>query len=215
MSWFSHVWSGISLGLHMPLPRYKMEQQMRHPRLRGVTLRQYQPADYEVCREICDLNAPGRFPSDTAEDHERYLKEVPVRNLVAEVNGRVIGCGGYDLSHPNHAMFVYGLVHPDYQQIGIGRLLFFGRLAQMPLLEVESAVQIATVPRSLPYYQKFGFQLLEEPWLDSLDNPHPRAIVGVNAHLIRRAKEYLQTVGVSCPDLTHLPPTEAALLLPS
>ncbi|WP_345735768.1 GNAT family N-acetyltransferase [Prosthecobacter algae] len=207
-----HAWDHVWLALRLPLPRYLMEVQMKSPRLRGVRLRQYRESDFEACRMLCDLNAPGRFPRGTAEAQIEYLQTVPERNLVAEVDGQVIGCGGYLLNHPNHAILVFGLVHPAYQKMGVGRLLFFARIVQMPLIRTDTIIQIATVKAALPYYRQFGFEPQPTFWEDEEKGKHPLALMAVNAEGIRRVKHYLKLAQVPYPDLSELPPEKPMLL---
>ena len=210
-AWALDVCRVIREAAQTPIPRYAMDYQMCSPKLRGVTLRAYRPEDFEACRLIHDLNAPNRFPEESGKQHEEYLQKEPEGYLVAEFENEIIGCGGISLRHSDFAIFAYGLVHPKYQQMGIGRLLFFARVALLPTLETDALIYICAVKASLPYYQKFGFVALDEGWKDASGCDHPTAIMAVNAQIIERARDYLQRVRVPCPDLGSLKPENAGL----
>lgn len=202
--WFRRVWNHLRLVVQTPFPRYAVEYEMQFPRLLSARLRQSVVGDAPACRELYAINAPGRFPTETVRDHEAYLASNPAQKLVVEVDGRVVGCGGYQLVHPNYATFVYGLVHPRYQKVGVGRLLMFGRIAQLPIIETRTAIAICAVQTSLPYYHKYGFKVVDA-WEDSSGEKHPVAALFIDAEVIRRAQNYLKVIGVPAPDLTHLP----------
>lgn len=203
--WLNTAWRSVCFAYQTPIPRFMIELEMKLPKIRRVQLRPYAPDDFAACRTIHDLNAPNRFPEDSKIHHEKYLRQVPQTNLVAEIDGKVIGCGGYELQHPDYATFVFGLVHPDYQNLGIGRLLFFGRIAQLPLLEGDTMIAINTVKAALPYFKKFGFVAQPITWKDASGTEHPFAMSAINATLIRRARDYLKRVGVPYPDLRVIP----------
>lgn len=205
------AWRSIRIAYQTPIPRYLLEHEMRAPKIQGVKLRAYRPDDFDACREIHDLNAPNRFPEDSKIQHEEYLQGLPQTNLVAEIDGKVIGCGGYILNHPDYITFVYGLVHPHYQRMGVGRLLFFGRIAQLQLLESDTIIVICTVKAALPYFKKYGFVVQPNTWNDTFGLEHPIAMAAVNAELIQRARNYLERVGVENPNLKAVPALSSRL----
>lgn len=212
LSWLHRVWEDLCLSIRLAPRRYLIEHQMVTPRLKGVSLRQYNEEDFEACRMLRDLNAPGRLPQDTVYDQVSFLRHPKQTNLIAELNGKVIGCGGYVLVNPDFACFVYGLVHPDYKQMGVGRLLLFARIAQMPEVEGDTFLLINTVEKAFGYYEQFGFIRQTEPWKDSAGGQHPRALTAVNAHIINAARRYLKAVNVLFPDLRHIPPIHQHLI---
>lgn len=211
-SWFRYAWGRVRLAFQLPPPRYLIEYQMTFPRLQGVRLRQYVPEDFDACRELYELNATERFPQDVELDQVRYLRQGLPSNLIAELDGRIIGCGGYVLQHPDFATFVYGLVHPEFQKMGVGRLLMFGRLAQLPVIGGDTTVAICTVKKARSYYEQFDFKVLPDPWKDSKGGEHPMAALCVNAYIICAARRYLETLGIPFPDLRHIPPLRSHLV---
>lgn len=211
-TWLQYLWRRFRFGFRLPHPRYLVENQMLPPRIQGVGLRRYEDKDFDACRALHDLNATDRFPQDSAFDQIRYLRSSSRTKLVAEVNGEVIGCGGYQLHHPDFVTFVYGLVHPRCQGAGIGRLLVFARVAQLPLIKTETCVQIATVKRAMSYYEQFAFQSSGLSWKDSKGVEHPHATLCLNAYIIAMARRYLETLGVPFPDLRDEPPTNPQLV---
>lgn len=212
LTWILRAWRQFRISLNEPLLKYRLQMQMLPPKLQGVSLRQYRLGDFQDCLELCRLNAPDRFPGDTLADFEKYLNEVPPHYLVVEHQGRIIGSGGYMIQHLDFVTFVYGLVHPDWHSQGIGRLLFFGRVAQLPLIEKDTFIQICAVQRSLPYYQKLGFEVRAETWKDGEGREHPIALMAVNTFLIYCSRQYLQKMDVPCPDLRGTQPADLTLL---
>lgn len=212
LSWLQRVWENLRLSIRLFPRRYLIEHQMVMPRLKGVSLRQYTDDDFEVCRSLCELNAPGRLPKNTVYDQVSFLRHPSRTNLIAELHGQVIGCGGYLLLHPDFACLAYGLVHPDYQQLGVGRLLLFARIAQLPEVEGDTFLLINTVEKACRYYEQFGFIRQAEPWKDGAGGEHPRAVTAINTHIIHTARRYLQALGISCPDLRHIPPMHPHLV---
>jgi [ribosomal protein S18]-alanine N-acetyltransferase len=206
------AWRWFREALYEPLPRYRLQLQMRPPQLQGVLSRQYQLGDFQACLELCRLNAPDRFPGDTLADFEAYLKEQPPHYLVVEHEGRIIASRGYAMHYLDFVNFVYGLVHPDWQKQGLGRLLFFARVAQLPFIESDTWIQICAVQKSLPYYEKLDFVVVTETWKDADEQDHPIAQMTVNAFLIYRSQQYLQKVGVSYPDRRAIQPEGLILL---
>ncbi len=214
-AWLVKAWRNVRIAYQTPIPLYLIEHQMRTPKIQGVKLRAYTTDDFAACRVIHDLNAPNRFPEDSKIQHEEYLQEQPKTNLVAEIDGKIIGCGGYVLQHPDYVTFVYGLVHPNYQRLGIGRLLFFGRLAQLQPLEGHTIIAICTVKAALLYFKQYGFIIQPDTWKDTSGFEHPIAMTAVNAVLIQRARSYLERVGVPYPDLRTIPAVNSKLLMQS
>lgn len=212
LSWLRRAWGDLRLSIQLGPPRYLIEHQMVMPRLKSVSLRQYTDDDFEVCRMLCELNAPGRLPKNTVYDQVSFLRYPSRTNLIAELHGKVIGCGGYLLIHPDYACLAYELVHPDYQQLGVGRLLLFARITQLPEVEGDSFLLINTVEKACRYCEQFGFIRQAEPWKDGTGGEHLRAVMAINAHIIKAARRYLQALNISYPDLRHIPPMHQHLV---
>ncbi len=210
-TWMMGCGRAIRLAYQTPIARYALELEMRPPKLHGMVLRAYRPEDFEACRLIYELNAPNRFPKEVSQEHEEYLRQPPEANLIVELDHQIIGCGGLILNHPDCASFVYGLVHPEYQQLGVGRLLFFGRIAILPPLEKDTFIFIATVKPALSYYERFGFILTDHSWKDESGCEHPSAVTAVNAAIIQKARDYLSRNEIDCPDMGILKPRSEEL----
>lgn len=158
----------------------------------------------EACLELCRLNSKDRFPHDTVTVFEEDLRGEIIHYMVMEHDGRIIASGGYYLRNLDYVTFAYGLVHPDYQGQGLGRVLFFARLAMLPIIQAATCIHICAVQKSLPYYQKLGFAEISENWVDNQGNSHPNAMLSVNAFLIGCAWQYLEKTGIPFPDLRPL-----------
>lgn len=210
MSWLARTWRHLNAKMNAPVSRYVLEERMIPPKLSGVSLRQYRTEDLEACLELCRVNAPNRFPEETLDEFKKYLSEEDIHYLVMEYQGRIVASGGYAFHHLDYIFFAYGLIHPDFQNQGLGKVLFFARVAQLPLIKNDSVIGIAAVAKSLPYYEKLGFQLHSEHWLDAQGDKHPLAFISVNAYLIYRSVLYLKRCDIPFPNLHPEPPKDLA-----
>ena len=113
--------------------------------------------------------APDELPQ-SLEDQRRRLEERPTGtdgcDLVVEVEGRVVAHGSAKRRvRPRAIRHVVGLalgVHPEFQRLGMGRLLMEGLLEWVrtqpgePILRVELNV-LADNDRAIPLYESLGF----------------------------------------------------------
>ncbi len=110
-------WLGLAVGrmryaIQRSAPRYLLEMEMQFPEIPGARVRQYREGGFAACRQLYELNAPGRLPACGGWDLATYLRTVPQRFLVLEVGAEVVACGGYKLIWSDWAHFFQGLVHP-------------------------------------------------------------------------------------------------------
>lgn len=178
---------------------------MRFLRTDGLGIRTYTDDDFESCLALYQRLAPGRFPEDALEAFQSYLKATPRRYLLIEREGGLVACGGLHVNSLDHSTLVFGLVDQQHQGCGLGRLLLYARLAQIPLTTKNSVVSIFAVESSIGYYQKYGFVVQPDGWKDSAGQSHPWAALGLNAQLIKSSRSYLERLQVVVPDLTGLP----------
>lgn len=77
--------------------------------------------------------------------------------IVAEVDGKVVGCAGLKIMWRDLAEIVSLAVHPEWQGHGIGRSLC------LPLIEDARALGIASVislTYQVPFFAKLGFEIV-------------------------------------------------------
>lgn len=142
------------------LPNIDVEKLTKKPLPKAFTLRPWKPGDSSACMEIYRLNAPDRFPTEVEKDFEERLTKDDRSLMVVELHGRVIACGGHAQTK-DEAWLCYGLIHPDYQKQGVGRLLLLSRLARFGV-PPGICVRICAVEASIGYYQQFGLWYSED-----------------------------------------------------
>ncbi len=158
----------------------------------GFGVRAFRPEDKEACLEIYRANAPGRFPPEVESMFVNILEKDELSFLVIVNDDQVIACGGIYLTG-NRADLCYGLVRPEFQKQGIGRLLLLSRLVRLESPAAIS-VHIYAVNGSIGYYQRFNFSRYML-WRSADGDAHP--VAGVSLHPHHRAKiaDYLQSEG--------------------
>jgi ribosomal protein S18 acetylase RimI-like enzyme len=146
-----------------------------------LTIRPFHYADLDALIEIAMVSfaqeyaAQGGAPDDFAREIRSAARGrmIPLKLLtklagyrwgvmVAEVDGRVVGCGGYmgkEQVDLNNLM-----VHPDYRRRGIGQALLAARLTRLREMGVPLATAsvLATNEASLANIHKQGFELFDQ-----------------------------------------------------
>lgn len=158
------------------LPNIQVTKLIEKPLPRGFAVRLWEPDDLQACLDIYRMNAPGRFPAEVEKDFEALLEKGSHAMLVIENNGCVIACGGASLESAQAFLF-YGLIHPEFQKQGLGRLLLLSRLVrfQGPSL----VVNICAVAASIGYYERYGF-MPYALWRSHDGEAHPVAAVSLH-----------------------------------
>lgn len=151
-----------------------------------IRLRRYREEDREAVLAIYDANAPDRFPQGHRPTFEKFLEvaahlhlTAPFEFLVVEEadSGEVIACGGAsaDREQPVNQLS-YGLVAPDFQGHGIGATLLFARLVAVTTRPEMNFSYIFSVPKSIGYFLRFGFELYDE-WTGEDGKRNPVAVL--------------------------------------
>lgn len=122
-----------------------------------VHIREYTTEDLDACLSIFASNQdllPGS-PAVLAE----FLEQGTSWFLVAEVERRVVACGGVEISgDTNAAHLVYGLVERSFHRRGIGTLIMLTRLNLTPEDEPLALVTLETNVDNESFYKRFGFE---------------------------------------------------------
>jgi N-acetylglutamate synthase-like GNAT family acetyltransferase len=118
-----------------------------------MEIRQYREADREECLRVFDSIA-------AAEDRGQfcaYLGGGPAQFYVAEHNGAIVGCGGFE-ANGREARLVWGMVHGRWQRQGLGRFLLFYRMREITRAGAVDAV-FARVPAAVAgFFAGQGFR---------------------------------------------------------
>lgn len=140
-------------------------------------------------------NESGRFPACARSAFEAFLDRNPRGLAVAELDGRVVGCGALEVGIDGAATLAYGLVHPEYQGRRIGTTLILLRLARSVPHANGVVAAIFSVDRAIEFYRRLGF-LVVGTW-KSTEGDHPWALLRLPPESIRRIARTLASRGVS------------------
>jgi N-acetylglutamate synthase-like GNAT family acetyltransferase len=119
-----------------------------------MDLRPYTPADRAACLALFDINA---LPPATRAGFERHLDGVPAGFLVAEHDGRLVGCGGYGCEGGSPRL-EWCLVDPALHRNGIGRLLAMTALRAISSKSQASAVSASSTGNARGFFEHLGFR---------------------------------------------------------
>ena len=137
----------------------------------SVTVRRMKPRDFPSITGMCEAIYPGS-PSWTSAQLASHLEVFPEGQLVAEVEGRIVGMaaslivlwddysmdtswrdftanGTFRNHDPDHGRTLYGaevMVHPAFQGKGVGKLLYKGRreiVERRGLLRIRAGARLA------------------------------------------------------------------------
>ncbi|TWU09010.1 putative acetyltransferase [Symmachiella macrocystis] len=94
----------------------------------------------------------------TIERQAVHRKKGP--RLIGEADGRMVGTVQYDV-HPDRLHAIGLAIHPDYQRMGLARLLLQSiedraRMASRPLVVLNTIQETGNVP----IFEKLGFQVV-------------------------------------------------------
>lgn len=132
-------------------------------------IRKYEAADHNTCMEAFKTNVPKYFTEGEIGDFERFLlklEDATVENnppyYVLELDGSIIGCGGFGEKDGVDAItFVWGLVHNDYHKRGFGEQLLVFRLAEIKLQNPGRQIILDTTQHSFSFFEKYGFETVK------------------------------------------------------
>jgi ribosomal protein S18 acetylase RimI-like enzyme len=122
-------------------------------------IREYQSDDYEACLSAFFSNVPCFFAAHEQPAYAAFLTQLPCPYLVAEVQGSVIGAGGYyRLPDDDCAGLAWGIVARDHQRRGVGSALLQERLRRLAIDPTIRCVRVKTSQRTVSFFERFGFR---------------------------------------------------------
>ena len=124
--------------------------------------RSYEAADRVACLALLDANTPEFFGANERPDFEKFLDDLPGPYLVLVDGNRVIGCGGYHIEPEisegcRIARTTWGMVHPDYKGLGLGKLLFTHRRELIKASGEADRIRVLTSQYIAPFFTKLDF----------------------------------------------------------
>jgi [ribosomal protein S18]-alanine N-acetyltransferase len=128
----------------------------------AMTIRKYQATDRERIIELLRLNTPQYFSPKEETDLIQYLDWQAHNFFVLEVDGTVLGCGGFNLTKDGEMAYLsWGFVDPQSQGKGLGTALTRFRIQRIREIEGVKMIAVPTSQLTYPFYQRFGLKLIE------------------------------------------------------
>src|SRR6476661_10435515 len=94
-----------------------------------MKIRAYQNSDKEAVLNLLNLNTPIFFANEEKPGFEEYLNNQSRYYYVVEVDGIVVGSGGFNLFDDLELVRIsWDMVHPLYQGKGLGKALLLYRI---------------------------------------------------------------------------------------
>tara|TARA_R110002049_G_scaffold120471_8_gene274901 strand:+ start:345 stop:791 length:447 start_codon:yes stop_codon:yes gene_type:complete len=127
----------------------------------AMIIRKYHLKDQQALLDLLKLNTPKYFSVAEQSDFIAYLKSSLEDYFVVELRDEVVGCGGvnYFLSE-NLACISWDIIHPKYQNQGIGKVLLKYRIDQIFSNPDIQSIVVRTSQHVSIFYEKAGFQLI-------------------------------------------------------
>jgi uncharacterized protein (TIGR02246 family) len=124
----------------------------------SLRFRDYLPSDRDACLAIFDSNVPLYFGAAERGEFAAFLADLRCRYLVAEVDGAIVGCGGfYIVREGRHGGLAWGMVACAWQRRGIGARLLQTRLDWLSREPSIDGVRINTSQHTAAFFERFGF----------------------------------------------------------
>lgn len=127
-----------------------------------MEIRKHQESDRPAIMKIMQLNTPEYFSPNEEKDLIYYLDEHAGNYFVAEEDGVILGCAGFNISQDGRiGGLSWDFVHPSAQGKGIGSALTIYRLEEIRKIETVQVFSVRTSQMAYPFYKKFGLVVKE------------------------------------------------------
>lgn len=138
--------------------------------------RKYNPSDKTEVILLFRLNTPKYFAAEEEKELMVYLDQFSQHYFIIEWEGKIIGCGGINLSEDLTAGRIsWDFLHPDHQGKGLGNLLLRFRIEKIKEYKTMKTITVRTSQMAYPFYEKAGFVLKEtikDYWAPGFDLYH-------------------------------------------
>lgn len=136
-------------------------------------IREYTPADKENVLALLRLNIPKYFAPKEEKDLADYLENERESYFVMELNGALLGCGGFNISDDGTTGKIsWDFFHPAHQGKGLGARLLRFRIEKLKEYPSIKTISVRTSQLAYRFYQKQGFEIREtvnDYWAEGFD----------------------------------------------
>ncbi len=127
-----------------------------------LTIRAYRNADKAEVLNLLSLNTPQYFSPDEFQDLENYLENEIEYYYVIEIEGKIIGSGGFNFADDKTTGIIsWDILHPDFQGKSLGSTLLAHRIENIQKFEHVSKIIVRTSQLVYKFYEKCGFDVIE------------------------------------------------------
>lgn len=127
-----------------------------------MKIRKYKNSDNEQIIRLLKFNTPEYFSPNEEKDLLYYLDNHAVNYYVVEIDGILVGCGGFNLEESKMmAKISWDIIHPDYQGQGIGSELLKYRVQRIKEIEGIKILSVRTSQLVYKFYERFGMKIRE------------------------------------------------------
>lgn len=138
-----------------------------------MEIKRYEEKHKAGVLELLRLNTPQYFAPEEREDLIEYLDNRLEYYYVVEMENKVMGCGGLNLSDdPETIRISWDIIHPESQGKGLGSQLTKFRIERIREMGGIKIVSVRTSQLVYKFYEKLGFELKEvakDFWAEGLD----------------------------------------------
>lgn len=127
-----------------------------------INIRAHQPEDRPHLLTLLRLNTPEYFSPEEELDLIDYLDHFADNYYVLEIDGEILGCGGFNLSEDEETGKIsWDIFHPDSQGKGLGTALMKFRIEKIKNIDTVKTLSVRTSQMAYKFYEKFGLELRE------------------------------------------------------
>lgn len=138
-----------------------------------ITIREYNEKDKAAVIGLLQMNTPAYFSPEEEKDLVHYLGHEIESYYVAEHEGEVVGCGGFNFSDDRATGKIsWDIFHPGYQGKGWGTRLLKYRIEILKEREHVKLISVRTSQLVYPFYEKCGFvlrEIIKDYWAEGFD----------------------------------------------
>ena len=138
----------------------------------SMTIRPYEPADFDACVNAFKGNMPKYFLPEELDDYTNWLENYGKGTaykpgseeayFVAEEDGLLVACGGVFMEKANGiAGMVWGMVDNRLHRQGIGRRFLLFRIEYIRRNCTTCGIRLDTTQHSRPFFEKYGFTVVK------------------------------------------------------
>ncbi|WGQ08773.1 GNAT family N-acetyltransferase [Pedobacter gandavensis] len=130
--------------------------------MNNINIRAHQPEDRPALLSLLRLNTPAYFSPEEEADFIDYLDHFADHYYVLEIDGEILGCGGFNLSEDEETGKIsWDMFHPNSQGKGLGTALTKFRIEKIKEIDSVKILSVRTSQMAYKFYEKFGLELRE------------------------------------------------------